>query len=156
MSMPSWTRSFCWEMTGERWQQCAARHVVIDFTKLSGEVIAKHMGCDITDLRPSVSSITMAELAAGPHATSDPAERAVRQARLQWAESAFRPLGFDLAAARYYGLIYAMVLNKGRKPGKRLADLLIASVAAANKLPLVTRNPDDFVGLENALTVIAV
>jgi len=108
------------------------------------------------ELRPAVSSITMAELAAGPHATSDSAERAVRQARLQWAESVFRPLVFDLAAARYYGLIYALVLNQGRKPKKRLADLMIASVAAANALPLLTRNPGDFTGLENAVRVIAV
>lgn len=116
--------------------------VVIDFAKISGEAVAKQLGCDVADLRPAVSSITMAE-------------RAVRQARLQWAESAFRPLTFDLAAARYYGLIYALVLKQGRKPGKRLADLLIASVSAANRLPLVTRNPDDFVGLENAVNVIA-
>lgn len=129
--------------------------MVIDFAKISDEAVAKQLGCDAADLRPAVSSITMAELAAGPQATSDPAERAVRQARLQWAESVFRPLAFDLAAARYYGLIYALVLKRGRKPGKRLADLLIASVAAANRLPLVTRNPDDFVGLENAVSVIA-
>jgi predicted nucleic acid-binding protein len=31
----------------------------------------------------AVSAVTLAELAAGPHATSDPAERASRQDRLQ-------------------------------------------------------------------------
>lgn len=37
----------------------------------------------------------MAELAAGPHATDDRAERAQRQDRLQRAEAAFDPLPFD-------------------------------------------------------------
>ena len=39
----------------------------------------------------AVSAITMAELAAGPHATTDPTERARRQDRLQRAEAAFEP-----------------------------------------------------------------
>jgi predicted nucleic acid-binding protein len=57
--------------------------------------------------RISVSAITMAELAAGPHATSDPAERARRQDRLQRAESTFDPLPFDADPARAYGRISA-------------------------------------------------
>ena len=40
----------------------------------------------------AVSAITMAELAAGPHATTDPTERARRQDRLQRAEATFEPL----------------------------------------------------------------
>jgi predicted nucleic acid-binding protein len=33
---------------------------------------------------------------------------------------------------------------------------MIASVAAANRLPLYTRNPKDFAGLESMVTVIEV
>jgi hypothetical protein len=33
--------------------------------------------------------------------------------------------------------------------------LLIATVAAAAELPLCTRNPDDFVGLDEVVTVVA-
>jgi len=128
---------------------------VIDLGQISGEDVAAKVGCDVADLRPGISSITLAELAAGPHATADPATRAVRQARLQWAESTFDPLPFDSDAARAYGVIYASVLAMGRKPRKRLADLLIASVAAANGLPLVTRNPHDFAGLESQVSVIS-
>jgi predicted nucleic acid-binding protein len=99
--------------------------------------------------RISVSAVTMAELAAGPHATSDPAERARRQDRLQRAESTFDPLPFDADAARAYGRIYASVLAAGRKArGRRAVDLLIAATALAHDLPLYTRNPDDFAYLD--------
>ena len=104
----------------------------------------------------AVSSITLAELAAGPHLAADPAERARRQATLQQAEALFEPLPFDRAAARSYGLIVAAVAAAGRSHRLRVADLLIASVAVANGLPLYTRNPDDFAGLEPLLTVTRV
>jgi predicted nucleic acid-binding protein len=40
--------------------------------------------------------------------------------------------------------------------GRRVADLLIAAVAHANRLTLYTRNPDDFRGLEGLITVTAI
>jgi predicted nucleic acid-binding protein len=42
--------------------------------------------------RMSISALTLAELAAGPHATDDRKERARRQDRLQRAESTFDPI----------------------------------------------------------------
>jgi hypothetical protein len=56
----------------------------------------------ITD-ESAISAVTLAELAAGPHATQDADERARRQDRLQWASSTGDPLPFDLEAARAYG-----------------------------------------------------
>lgn len=97
----------------------------------------------------AVSAITMAELAAGPHATDDPAERARRQERLQRAEAVFVPLPFDDAAARAYGRIYASVRVAGREArGRRAVDLLIAATALAAGLSLYTCNPDDFQHLD--------
>ena len=94
---------------------------------------------------PAISAITLAELAAGPHATDDEDERARRQDRLQRVESLMEPLPFDAAAARAYGRVYAATRARGRKPrGARAVDLLIAAVALANGLPLFTRNADDF------------
>ena len=55
----------------------------------------------------AISAITMAELAAGPHATNDPDERARRQERLQRAEALVDPIPFDTASFRAYGRIYA-------------------------------------------------
>ena len=105
----------------------------------------------------AVSAITLAELAAGPHATADKAERARRQDRLQRAESTFEPLAVDGAVARAYGRVYAAVAAAGRKArGRRAVDLLIAATAVAAGLPLYTRNPDDFSGLSALLDVIAV
>ncbi len=105
----------------------------------------------------AVTSITMAELAEGPHATTDAAERARRQDRLQRAEAAFDPLPFDAAAARAYGRVHASVIAQGRKArGTRAVDLLIAAVACSVDLPLLTRNADDFRALEGLMTVVAV
>lgn len=105
----------------------------------------------------AVTAVTMAELAAGPHATDDPAERARRQDRLQRTEAAFDPLPFDAAASRAYGRVYAAIVEQGRKArGAGAVDLLIAAVACAVDLPLCTRNPDDFTGLDDLITVVAV
>jgi predicted nucleic acid-binding protein len=100
----------------------------------------------------AVSSISLAELAAGPHATADPDERARRQDRLQRVEAMFDPLPFDAAAARAYGRVYAAVVAARRKArGARAVDLLIAAVALANDLPLFTLNPADFARMGGGL-----
>jgi predicted nucleic acid-binding protein len=101
-----------------------------------------------------VSAVTLAELAAGPHATDDPEERARRQDRLQRTEATFDPLAFDDASARAYGRVYAAVVAVGRKTrGRRSIDLLLAASALAADLPLFTRNPEDFAGLEALIEV---
>ena len=105
----------------------------------------------------AVTAITLAELAAGPHATKDPAERGRRQDRLQRAEAAFDPLPFDGEAARAYGRIYSAVVGSGRKArGARAVDLLVAATACAANLPLYTRNADDFRAIQDLVEVISV
>lgn len=105
----------------------------------------------------AVSALTIAELAAGPHAADDPDERSRRQDRLQRAEAAFDPIPFDAEAARAYGRIFAAVAATGRKArGPRAVDLLIAATALALDLPLYTRNGEDFRGLEKIVRVVVV
>ena len=104
----------------------------------------------------AVSAITLAELAAGPILASTVTEQSTRQARLQQTEATFEPIPFDAAAARSFGQIVAAVANTGRTHRSRMADLLIAAIAHANGLELYTRNPGDFVGLEELIHVIAV
>ena len=106
-------------------------------------------------LELAVSAISLAELAAGPHATRDARERARRQDRLQRVEAMFEPLAFDRACARAYGRIVAAVVAAGRKArGARAVDLLIAAVALANDLPLYTQNAADFGALEDLVEVV--
>lgn len=122
--------------------------VVIDLEKIDRVLLPIEIG---------VSAITLAELAAGPHATTDVDERARRQDRLQRTEAIFDPLPFDIEAARAYGRIYAAVATTGRKVrGARAVDLLIAATACALGLPLFTRNPEDFKALDKLVDVVAV
>lgn len=103
----------------------------------------------------AVAAVTLAELAAGPHATDDPEERARRQDRLQWATATWDPLPFDAEAARVYGRVFAAA-RAGHSRRARLADLLIAATAAASGLPVFTRNAPDFEDLTSVVDVVAV
>ena len=119
---------------------------------------------DLQELEPdqlpaeiAVSAITFAELAAGPHATRDPAEQAIRQDRLQLVETTFDALPFDHHAARAYGRIYAAVASTGRKArGPRALDLQIAAIALARDIPLFTRNPKDLRAIEHLVEIVAI
>lgn len=104
---------------------------------------------------PRITTITLAELSVGPLATKDPTEQALRQVRLQEAESAFDPLPFDAASARAFGQVAAQVRQSGRRLQTRAFDALIAATAIANGLPLYTCNPRDFTGIDG-LDIVAV
>lgn len=122
--------------------------VVIDL----GQVDAGDLPLEI-----AISAVTLAELAAGPHATADAAERARRQDRLQRVEAAFEALPVDAAVARAYGRIHAAVVTAGREArGRRAFDLLIAATALSRELSLYTCNPGAFAGLDGLLEVVAV
>lgn len=105
----------------------------------------------------AVSAISMAELAAGPHAATTAAERARRQDRVQRAEATFEALPFDGEAARAYGRLYAAMFASGRKArGARAVDLLIAATAVAAGIPLFTRNADDIRGANELVDIVSV
>lgn len=119
--------------------------VVIDLGVISREMLPKKL---------AISAVTLAELAAGPAATKDPDIRARRQDQLQRVESTFNPLPLDVGVARAYGrIVGAVVAAKRKHRGARSLDLLIAATALANQLPLYTRNPDDFAGLESLVDI---
>jgi len=122
--------------------------VIIDFEDLEASQLP---------LEVAITSITMAELSAGPHATDDPEERSRRMDRLQRAEAAFDPLPFDINAARAYGRVFAAVASSGKKArGQRAVDLLIAATALSAGLPLLTRNGEDFQDLNGLIDVVVV
>ncbi|RCW40144.1 hypothetical protein DFQ14_11223 [Halopolyspora algeriensis] len=120
--------------------------VVIDFP---AEAVNEHAAAH------SISSVTLAELAYGMH-TPDVVENSRRQERYVQVRSTFDILPFDEHCAHLYGALAGLVRKLGRDPRPRRMDLMIAAVAGVNQLPLITRNPKDFVGLETAVTVLGV
>jgi predicted nucleic acid-binding protein len=107
--------------------------------------------------RLTISTLTLAELTAGPHAVADELERARRQHRLQRFETGVDALAFDDACARAYGPVYVAAVSAGRKPrGSRAVDLMIAATAFAHDLPLFTLNAKDLHGLDGLIEVVDV
>ncbi len=116
-----------------------------------------HLDSSRLPVEMALSTITLAELTAGPHATDDVEERARRQDQLQRAERTFEPIPFDMEAAQAYGRIYAAVTAKGRTArGRRAMDLLIAATALAIDIPLFTCNPTDFDGLGKLIDIVPI
>ncbi|GAA4840789.1 hypothetical protein GCM10023201_33620 [Actinomycetospora corticicola] len=104
------------------------------------------------DAVPVVSAVTVAELAFGLD-TDDLIERRARTDRYYAVLRDLPVLPFDLAAAQLYGTMASMVRRAGRNPRPRRMDLQIAATAGANAVPLITRNPADFAGLERLVEV---
>jgi tRNA(fMet)-specific endonuclease VapC len=113
---------------------------------------------DITDpsvlpAEPLITTVTLAELSAGPLVARDERERAARQAHLQQAEADFDPLSFDRASARAFGQVAASLRRSGRKRAARAYDALIAATAIAHGLPVYTCNAADFAGIDGLQVV---
>jgi len=103
----------------------------------------------------AISSLTLAELAAGPHAATEDAERARRQQHLQFIEASIESLEFDSSCARAYGRIASALIARGRKVrGARSVDLMIAATALAHDLSLYTLNADDLRGLDGLVEIV--
>lgn len=104
----------------------------------------------------AISAITMAELHFGVLMAKQTTVRAERLRRLLALARTFNALPLDDAVAARYGQIAAAVVDAGRQPRARTMDLLIAATARAHSARLYTRNPDDFVGLDGLVDVVAV
>jgi predicted nucleic acid-binding protein len=116
-------------------------------------------GVDSTRLpaESAISTLTLAELTTGPHATDDAQKRAQRQDLLQRVEAEVEPLPFDVACARAFGQVCAATAATGRRVGRsRIVDLMIASTALAHQMPLYTLNADDLRGLEGLIDIVDV
>ncbi|WP_299575852.1 PIN domain-containing protein [uncultured Williamsia sp.] len=100
-----------------------------------------------------VSSLSYAEMRMGL-ATVDGADRARRQDRLDAVTNLFGAgLVFDDSAALEFGRIARATIEVGRSPRNHVIDRMIAAVAAAHGLVLVTRNPADVSGLETLVDI---
>lgn len=103
----------------------------------------------------AISTLTVAELAYGLH-HDDPMVAAAREARYRQVLTDFTPIPYSARAAHLYGAIAASVRKAGRNPRPRRLDLLLASVAAEWGAVVLTKNPDDFLGTEEIIRVVAV
>jgi toxin FitB len=104
---------------------------------------------------PELTAITMAELQQGVAMAKNAITRAARTELLGAAIVDFDPLPFDGEAAARYGTLVALTIDAKRDPRPRRLELMIAAIASAHALPLFTRNLDDFAGLGDMVTVVA-
>ena len=98
-----------------------------------------------TSLPPSPASLPAAQKLVSPNCDSTAVSYT----------SSWEPLPLDGEVARAYGRLYATMPGSGRASRRRFADLLIAATALAHGLPLFTRNPADFSGLEDLIRINA-
>jgi predicted nucleic acid-binding protein len=122
---------------------------ILDTNLLVAEALPHH------DYEMAVSSLSWAELAYGVRKVTDPIERAHRESRIARLRAVLGPgVPFDDAAAEAYETVCGLVLSGGREVRGRAIDLMIAATAAAHGAVVITRNTDDFVGLDGFITVI--
>jgi toxin FitB len=105
---------------------------------------------------PELTAVTLAELHQGVATARTATARSARMEKLGAAVADFEPLAFDGEAASRFGTLVSLTLATDRNPRPRRSDLMIAAIASVRGLPLFTRNADDFKGLEDVVTVVAV
>lgn len=119
-------------------------------------LIARQDDPDVAQSLPqevSISVATLAELHYGVLVAKDDIARQHRLRRLGVIEATFQPLLIDAAVARSFAAIAHAVKIAGRRPRSRVMDLWIAATALTHQIPLYTRNPEDFEGLEDLIEV---
>jgi tRNA(fMet)-specific endonuclease VapC len=95
---------------------------------------ALHSPADI-----AVCSVVVAELRYGAEASANPPKE---QAKVDAFVAPYLSLPFDDAAARIFGEVRAALASAGRQIGP--LDTMIASIALAHDLTLVTHNTSEF------------
>lgn len=101
----------------------------------------------------AISVATLAELHYGVLVAPDGEARRQRLSRLGQVEAMFNPLPMDAGVARAFGMIAHAVKTGGGQPRARVMDLWIAATALAYKLPLYTRNFEDFKLLQGLVDI---
>jgi len=106
--------------------------------------------------KTAISVATLAELHYGVLAAKTEEARLDRLRRLGAIEALFEPIAIDAQVGRAFATVAWTVKAAGGQPRARVMDLWIAATALAHKLPLYTRNSEDFRLLQEILEVRAV
>ena len=120
-----------------------------------------YMDFDIVDLgrfaggTPVLAAVSVGELAYGLQLGSAE-QQAVRDALYREAIMDYEILPYGVEEAKLYGVLATLVRAAGRNPRPRRLDLQIAATAGAARLPLLTCNPADFVGVDRLVEVVPV
>lgn len=104
----------------------------------------------------AISVATLAELHFGVLVAKNDETRQLRLRRLGIIEATLQPIPIDAPIARAFAAVAQAVKAAGRQPRARIMDLWIAATALALRIPLYTRNPQDFEGLQGLIEVRAV
>jgi predicted nucleic acid-binding protein len=99
-----------------------------------------------------VSAVTIGELAYGVGA----GDRAARELRMRRVLADYEVATFGVEEAKLYGVLAELVRIVGRNPRPRTLDLQIAATAAAARIPLLTMNPGDFIGIAPLVDVVPI
>jgi predicted nucleic acid-binding protein len=116
---------------------------------------------DIVDLgqfaggTPVLAAVSVGELAYGLQLGSAE-QQAVRDALYREAILDYEILPYGVEEAKLYGVLATLVRAAGRNPRPRRLDLQIAATAGAARLPMLTCNPADFVGVDRLVEVVPV
>lgn len=103
----------------------------------------------------AVAALSWAELNIGLHVARELSVYKKRQTEVAALRELFPiTLPFDDACAAQHEKILARVAERGGSVKAQRTDRMIAAVAAAHRATLVTRNIDDFKGLEGIVDVV--
>ncbi|MFT4136629.1 type II toxin-antitoxin system VapC family toxin [Microbacterium sp.] len=106
--------------------------------------------------RVAISSLTVAELRLGVAMAGSADVARARMAALEETQGLFGTgIPFDDRAAAQYGRISAHIQRRGGDPKAHRTDRMIAAIAAAHDLGLVTLNPVDLRGTDELVRVLA-
>lgn len=101
----------------------------------------------------AISAVSLGELHFGLLVAQTDEERARRATRLAVIEASFSPLPVDARVARQWGVLAALVRQRGAQPRRRNADLLIAATARVHDAILLTHNVVDFAHVADQVEV---
>jgi predicted nucleic acid-binding protein len=127
-----------------------AERAILDTSVLIGDRVTPIRGV------VAISAVTLAELNFGVLVARSAEVRAERLRRLSLLQQHFDALPVDEAVSVSYGRLAAAVVEAGRKPRRRVTDLLIAATAYAHGARLYTRNAVEFAGLEDLVDIVEV